>query len=96
MTKDQLRKQVEEALKAGMSQREFIDSIGMSQAKWYAMKPHGFKWQVEASKLGMNKKRGRKKSGEYDLTKVPVKELAKEIFSRARRLDKLERLLEKM
>lgn len=51
-----MRKEVDEAIRAGLTANEFMELQGISRDQWYRMKPKGFRWATIQKELKIERK----------------------------------------
>jgi hypothetical protein len=51
-----LRNEVDEAIRAGLTAKEFMELHDISRDQWYKMKPKGFKWHRIQTELKVKRK----------------------------------------
>jgi len=52
----ELRNDIDEAIRAGLTAREFMELNDISRDQWYRMKPIGFKWHKIQTELNIKRK----------------------------------------
>lgn len=53
---DAMRDDVDEAIRAGYTAKEFMELNDISRDQWYAMKPPGFKWHKIQAELKIKRR----------------------------------------
>lgn len=53
---ENMRKDIDEAIRAGLTAKEFMELNDISRDQWYRMKPKGFKWHKIQTELNIKRK----------------------------------------
>jgi len=59
MNWEEIRENVDKAIRAGQTKDDFCDENDISRGQWYSMKPKGFKWHKIQLELGVKVKKPR-------------------------------------